>query len=167
MTPIELQRELAEETENILKDIMCKTVSGKPANIRAFCQSLPKQMQNITAGPLAAKEEGDDTYPFCVVRIDSGELEAVNGVMEIRTTLVFGIFDDDVSCQGHQIMLTMFQRIMERFAKNPVLNDRYQMNPAEGVEWTLDDEDRHPYYLGAMLMAWNTIFAGREEERYV
>ena len=28
-------------------------------------------------------------------------------------------------------------------------------------------ENRHPYYLGAMSMAWNTIFAGREEERYV
>lgn len=165
MTPKELQRELAQETENILKDIMCKTVSGKPTNIHAFCQSLPKRMQTIAADSLMSEEE-EEPYPFCVVRIDSGVLEAVNGVQEVKTTLVFGIFDDDVSCQGHQIMLTMFQRIMERFTKNPVLGDRYQMNLGESIEWTLDDEDRHPYYLGAMSMAWNIVFASREEERY-
>lgn len=166
MTPIELQRELAKEVENILKDIVCKTASGKQANIRAFCQSLPKRMQNIVADPLAEDEE-DDPYPFCVVRIDSGGLEAVNGAMEIKTTLVFGVFNDAVSCQGHQIILTMFHRIMERFTQNPVLGGMFQMNPAEGVEWTLDDEDKHPYYFGAMSMAWNMVFVIRKEDRYV
>ena len=41
MTPFNLQDELAEEIEHILKDMLFKDVHGKDAKIRAYAQELP------------------------------------------------------------------------------------------------------------------------------
>lgn len=163
MTPIELQEELGAEVEYILKDIQLKTADGGMKQIEAFSQELPKRLQNVTGDSVMADED-IDPYPFCVVKIDSGELGTAQSAHEVKTVLVLGVFDDDISCQGHRVILTMIQRIMERFTKDPVLNRRYRINEEAGFNWTLDEEDRHPYYLGALSMTWDMFFVRREDK---
>lgn len=174
MTAYDLQLELAAEIERILKDVLLKDVEGNPAHIKAYAQCLPKRLQNIS--DVDGDQDGEimpviepegDQYPYCVVRADSGRMETAQGVHEIATVLVFGIFDDDFRCLGHQALMNMMHRVAERFIRNPVLNDRYTMNEETGIGWVLDDEDRYPYYFGAIEMSWDTFFAGREEDRYV
>ncbi|MBO5145014.1 MAG: hypothetical protein J6C19_05705 [Lachnospiraceae bacterium] len=180
MTPYELQEELAGEVEYILKDMVFKDVNGSSVTIKAFAQSLPKRIQNVAersvddSGDVIMPDEdvmqeekpADDPYPYCIVMLDSGSMSMTQNVQQIRTILLFGIYDDDIRCLGHQAVVNILHRIAERFAANPVLNNRYQLDYEAGISWTLDDEDRYPYYFGAMEMAWNTLFVSREEDKY-
>ena len=171
MTAYELQLDLAEEIERIEKDVLLKDVKGNPAHIKAFAQCLPKRIQNVSDGEeeqdgdiMQNEEPEEDPYPYCLVRLDSGELKTDRGAQEIATVLAFGIFDDDVHCLGHQVIMNMMHRVAERFTRNPVLKDRYRMNEGAGIVWVLDDEDRYPYFFGAMYMTWDAFFVGREDE---
>lgn len=172
MTAYELQLALGNEVERISKDILLKDVKGYPAHIKAFAQSLPKRFQDVAdmeddEGDIMPEAgEDEDPYPYCVVRIDSGRLETAESTHEITTTLVFGIFDDDARCLGHQAIMNLIHKITERFIKNPVLNNKCRMNEAADINWVLDDEDKYPYYFGAMEMTWDTFFAGREDDKY-
>ena len=162
MTAFNLQDELAEEIEHILKDMLFKDVHGKDAKVRAYAQELPKRRQGVKAGEIMP-EEDEDPYPFCVVRLDSGSLKTPQSAHEVKTILVFGICDRDFSCQGHRGILNIFQRVAERFTIDPVLNQKYRMNYEAGINWMLDEEDRYPYFYGAMEMTWDTFFVRRED----
>lgn len=164
-TAFQLQKDLAEEVEGILKDMLFKDVKREQTGLRAFAQELPKRRQEIKKGQIMP-EDDDDPYPYCVVRVDSGKVETAQSAQEIKTVLVFGIFDDDTECSGHQAIMNIIQKISERFTRNPVLKDRYRMNYDAGISWVLNDEDWYPYYFGAMDMTWDTFFVTREEDRY-
>lgn len=175
MTAYQLQKDIGEEIERILKDIVLKDIKKEPAKIKAYPQQLPKRLQTIQSDMdeemqgisiMPGEEEDEDPYPYCIVIVDSGKLKTAQSAHEISTVIVFGIFDDGIECQGHQVLLNMFHRIAERFTKDPVLKERYRMNSDAGIEWILDTEDRYPYYFGAMEMTWDTFFV-RREDRYV
>ncbi len=192
MTAYELQKDIAEEVEKILQCILLKDIKGNEAHIKAYAQALPKRMQNIhdcdcekeaeetpdegavidddfvlDEGVIMDEILEDDPYPYCIVMVNSGELQPLQNVHEIQTTLVFGVFDDDKACQGHQVIMNMIHRIAERFTRNPYLKDKYRMNHDAGITWILDDVDQHPYYFGAMEMTWDTFFVRLEDDKYV
>ncbi len=162
MTAVNLQDELSVEIEHILKDMLFKDVNGNDVKVKAYQQELPKRLQAIQSDEIMPEEE-EDPYPFCVVRLDAGTLRTAQSAHEVKTILVFGIYDRDFSCQGHRGILNIFHRIAERFTINPVLNNHYRMNYDAGINWILDDEDRYPYYYGAMEMTWDTFFVRRED----
>ena len=193
MAAYELQRDLAEEVEKVLKCMIMKDVKGNQAHLKAFLQRLPIRQQKIREEE-TGKEETDfildenesddmnimqntletetsafenDPYPYCVVRIDSGSLQPAQGVHKIQTVLVFGVFDDDAECQGDQVIMNMMHKIEERFVKNPVLRDKYRVNDEQGITWALDDTDQYPYFFGAMILSWVTFFVRLEEDKYV
>lgn len=169
MTAYALQKELGMEVEAILSDMLFKDVNGSQTNIKSYMQNLPKREQSIYVGGVmpieSMMEDEKDLYPHCIIKLDSGFLESAQSAHEIKTFLIFGIFDDDMNCQGHQAILNIIQKIIERFTKNPVLNDRYRMNYEAGISWVLDDEDRYPYYFGALEMTWD-IACVRREDKY-
>jgi hypothetical protein len=164
MTVFQLQKDLMEEIESVLSDIMLKKPKGGMGTIKSYSHELPKREQVVKPGSLMPEDDGDDPYPFCVVRMESGSIYP--GKQGIRTVLVFGIFDDALENQGHQALLNVIHRVAERFVMDPVLKNRYQLNGKEGIGWILDDEERYPYYIGAMEMVWDTFFVERED-RYV
>ncbi len=166
MTTLELQDDIAKEIENILRPMLFKNPEGDLVNISAYTQSLPKRKQTVQLGNIMAAGDGEDPYPFCVVKVDSGRMETAQSTHEVRIVMVFGIFDDDTSCQGHRAILNIIQKITERFTKDPVLKNKYRMNYDEGITWTLDEEDRYPYYFGAMEIVWDTAMVRREEDRF-
>ena len=161
MTVFQLQKDLMEEIESVLSDIILKKPKGGMGNIKSYSQELPKREQVVKPGNLMPEDDGKNHYPFCVVRMESGNINI--GAQGVQTILVFGIFDDALENQGHQVLLNIFHRVAERFIINPVLKDRYRMNEKEGITWILDDEERYPYYIGAMEMAWDAYFVERED----
>lgn len=184
MTLYELQKDLANEVEHILQNMVLKDVDGNNAHIKAFLQSLPKRIQNVQDNSAEENDdmEGDimsgediiqdqktenDPYPYCIVMLASGNMDMVQEAQQTKTMLIFGIYNDDIQCLGHQTLINIMHKIAERFIKNPILNNQYQMNYEAGIQWALDDEDRYPYYFGAMEMTWDAFFVGREEDRYV
>ncbi len=165
MTALELQKDLAEEIEQILGNMLFKDPSGKQEHLKAYAQELPKREQTVSVGNLMPEEaDEEDPYPYCIVKIDSGVINVVEGVQQIQTTLIFGIYDDGMESQGHQDIINIIHKITERFTKGPVLRDKYRMDDSTGITWALDDEDRYPYYFGAVEMMWNAFFVGREDK---
>lgn len=162
MTVYQLQKDLMEEIESILSDIILKTPKGGLDTIKSYSNDLPKREQVVKPGSLIPEEDGDDPYPFCVVRMESGNI--CSGAQSARTVLIFGVFDDALENHGHEALLNIIHRVSERFIVDPVLKNRYRMNDKEGIIWILDDEDKYPYYIGAMEMAWDTFFVEREDQ---
>lgn len=189
MTAYELQKDIAEEVEKILQCMLLKDVKGNAVHLKAYTQALPKRTQNIhdheeveavpdesimvdedielDEGTIMNEMLEEDPYPYGIVKIDSGELQPAQNVHEVQTTLIFGIFDDDKKCQGHQVIMNMIHKIAERFTRNPYLKEKYRMNNEAGITWVIDDVDEYPYYFGAMVMKWDTFFVRLEDDRYV
>lgn len=167
MTVYDLMDDLETEIRNITKDIVLKDVKGNLVKLNTFKQNLPERQQNIQAGNIMGDGDGEeDPYPYCVIRVDSGSLQSPLANHEVRVYLIFGIWDDDMAGQGYQAVLTMIQRIMERFINNPVLLGKYMMNVDAGMDWILDEENQYPYYFGSMAMTWDMAIV-RRNDRYV
>lgn len=164
MTIYQLQKDLAEEIELILADMIFLDPGGNQEHMRAYAQELPKRVQPVGLGSIMQEDEEEDPYPFCIVRAEAGV--AYSGVQTVRTVLVFGIFDDSLENLGHQALLNAIHKVTERFILNPVLKNMYRMNDQEGISWILDEEERYPYFIGGLAMSWNTYFVERED-RYV
>ncbi|MBD5395602.1 MAG: hypothetical protein HDR71_15380 [Lachnospiraceae bacterium] len=172
MTVYQLQKDLGEEIEQILKDMILKDVKGNPAKVKSYPQNLPKRLQKIQefteeteeVDIMGGEEGEEDPYPYCIIRADSGNIATTQGAQAVNVVAVIGIFDDDVNCLGHQVILNMLHKIAERFTMDPVLKDRYRLNCNTNINWILDPEDRYPYYFGAMEMTWDTFFVGREDK---
>lgn len=177
MTAYQLQKDLGTEIESILKDILLKNIEGKKTQIKAFGQSLPKRMQqyndkesddaeNENVYVEGADVEDDKNYPYCLVMLDSGNIGTLSRGETVNVNLIFGIFDDDLECKGSEVILNMIQRVSQRFIKYPALNGQYRLNTENGIEWVLDQEDRYPFYYGAMSMAFDMFFVEREDTIY-
>ena len=164
MTVYQLLKDLAEEIEAVLADMIFKDPKGKMEHMRAFPQALPKREQNVKIGDLLPDEgeDDEDPYPYCVVRAESGNMGV--GAQKVKILLIFGIFDDDIQNQGQTELLNVIHRVTERFIKNPVLKDRYRLDLDAGMYWILDDEDRFPYFAGGVGMTWDTFFVEKEDD---
>lgn len=162
MTPYSLQKALAEKLEELLKDMNFKNDKKEMTHIKIFLQNLPKLQQKVKHGSVMPEEE-KKVFPFCTVRMDSGNLKPGSGFQKAYIILVFGIYDNDPLCQGYQAVLNSFEKITEHFTKNPVLNGLYKLDEGDEIIWMLDNEDRHPYYFGSMEMTWNTLAVRRED----
>jgi len=162
VTAYQLQNDLAEEIERVLSDMIFQNPKGKQEHMKAYVQELPKREQTVQPGSLMAEDgEEEDPYPFCVVMMESGTI--YNGEQTVNTVLVFGIFDDSLKNLGHRALMNVIHKVTERFIKNPVLRDMYQIDTRQGISWILDDEERYPYFIGGMTMSWNAYFVERED----
>lgn len=166
MTVYNLMNDLAAEIRNITKDVVLKDVKGNLVKLNIYKQNLPERQQSIQAGNIMGEEEEEDPYPYCVIRVDSGSLKSSLSNHEVKVYLVFGVWDDDLEGQGYQVIITMMQRIMERFTNAPVLVGKYRMNAEAGIDWILDEDNQYPYYFGSMAMTWDMAFV-RRSDRYV
>lgn len=163
MTVFQLQQDLAEEIEDILSDMRFKNPAGSMVQMRAYCQDIPKRKQEIRKGALMPeKEKTEDQYPFCIVKMESGEI--FSEAQKVSVMFIIAIFNDDTQNQGQQELLNVIHRIAEHFIKNPILKSRYRMDQKDGIGWILDDEDRYPYFVGGMIMKWDAFFVEREDD---
>ncbi len=163
MTIFQLQRDLAEEIEQILASMRFKNPQREIVPMRTYCQDIPKRRQEIRKGAIMPEEEeADDPYPFCIVKAESGGIFC--GGQAVSIMLIIAVFNDDERNQGQQELLNIIHRIAERFIRNPVLKDKHMLDQEDGIKWILDDEDRYPYFVGGMTMKWETFFAEKEDD---
>ena len=76
----------------------------------------------------------------------------------------FGVYDPDASNQGHRHVMTMCQRLLDRYAAEPLLAKRYRAE--QDMEWAIQDEDTYPYYFGGVRIKFNIPKIGRREPVY-
>ncbi|BBF42002.1 hypothetical protein lbkm_0684 [Lachnospiraceae bacterium KM106-2] len=155
MTPLQLQDDIAKEIQNLTKDMVFKDPKGKDATLKGFKQELPKILD--TSG-----EEEDEYYPFpfAVVKLLQGDTEDYE---QVNTAIVIGIYDDSTEHQGHMAVMNVIQKFKERFMKNPLLTSFTSNND---FKWQLNDEDKFPYYFGAIYVSW-TLPTIRREDKFI
>lgn len=159
MTVYDLQLALGKEVEHITRDMLFQTPSGGMEALKSYPQCLPARQ----VGEIGGGEDEEDPYPYCIVRIDSGVISTPLDSQEVKVILVFGLYDNAQDRNGHQALLNIFQRISDRFSRNPVLNENYRLNYQAGIQWVMDDEEPYPYFFGAMNLTWDTASVRRED----
>lgn len=156
MIPYKLQEELKQVVLEVTKTIHLMNPDGKKAVLNVFYQDLPKP----------ETDEDTDPYPYCIIRLINGKANPVDGEQNsIRVALLFGIYDMDTKNQGHLTVISVINKMIERFSKNNAMKTFFQQG---NIEWVLDDEDAFPYFFGGIDMTFiPTMFTRRELEQYL
>lgn len=167
-----LQDDLVEELKKIFDGFRLKNPLGESSEINVFSQSLP--IPAPVAPPADAEqeliEEGlvdtdpvkvEDPYPYAIVRVQEGKIETIDGAQSVAAFIILGVYDESLQNQGHKDVLNMIQKIYERFAKNAILAGKYEL--LHPIEWTLQDEESYPYFIGGMALNFGTLPIRRED----
>jgi hypothetical protein len=147
-----LQKELCREIEEISRDVTLYNPKGEVAQLRGYLQTLPKSKANTNTR--------EAPYPFCIVKIIDGRMSLVSSTVGIA--IVLGVWNKEEENNGHQSILILIQRIYERFAKDPILKNSFEVVP--NMNWVIEDDDRYPYSIGAIEMNWKLRNIEREDE---
>lgn len=172
MTATFLQDDLCEELRKIFEGFQLKNPSGELSDINVFRQSLPIPAPSSPPDGEDPSyfEEGlgitdpvkaEDPYPYAIVRLTDGSIKDIDGNQAVNVFIILGVYDDDLSNQGHKDILNMIQKIYERFAKNAILARKYEcMHP---ISWTLQEEESFPYFIGGIALTFETLAIRRED----
>lgn len=169
-----LQDELIEELKRIFNHFRLKNPNGELSQINIYSQDLPiPKPANPPDGDLDPElvEEGlglsditndEDPYPYIIVRVNDGEITAIDGDQKVGVFLILGVTDPNLDNQGHKDVLNMIQKIYERFAKNAILANQYEL--VMPINWALQDEASYPYFIGGMTLNFITHPIRREDQ---
>ena len=144
---LELQEQLKAEIEKLTSDMRLKnpnpTQGGEFKKLSVFIQDLP-----IPEGK--DEEDEDETIsqaPYVIV--ETFDSTGGEGKSRISVIFVIGIYDDDKTKSGYKDCIRIKNRIVERFAENPLLG---QFEAEKEWTWQISDEDNHPYYFAGLKM---------------
>lgn len=156
MTATEFQGALVEEIERLLQDVRTKNTAGKEiVGVKGYRQQLPVVM-----------EDEDDTskyFPYFIVRLTNGETKDDDDPWLVTADIIFGVCDVAQEAQGHLHILTMIQRVTDRFMAEPLLDHKYRAS--QEVSWALqEEEDTYPFYFGGLEMRFYIPKMGRRDE---
>lgn len=175
LTLLSLQKALGEAIEEATKDVFLKKPgSGELVSLRAYSQELPVPAVGETQmepGSSDLPEEESEygiifPFPWAVVKLDRGTIPAPGERQTVYTVVILGVFEDDLKRNGHEALAILLERIMERFCKNPLLKGQFTATQIDGehmFNWTMQDEDTHPYYYAALEMAFSAPAFERED----
>lgn len=156
MTVVELQDNLIQEVKRLAEGIQLMNYKGEPQEIKGFRQDPPiLEYKNLNDYP----EDGSDIlYPFVVVK--AAEISYEDDGCQVDMILVFGIRDSDPDQRGYLSLFNLIERVIYRFRKDPVLQDCWC---ERDMQVSIQEEDNHPYFFGAMEMKWNMPETEQEE----
>lgn len=156
-TFIDLEESLAAEFESLFAERTFMNSIGHSVRLKSYVHSLP------------VKQGDDDVLldehlpePYIVSEIQGGKKASDDDGHTVTVYVVICVCDDNTARHGHQDILSIIQRIVERFGKNPVLGGRFVMKPA--LDWSLSGEDTYPYYYGGLLMQFEVPAIEKEDE---
>lgn len=143
-----------EEVKHILQDIRVKDASGKQAEVKVYRQRLP----------IFTEDEDDESqcFPYVIVRLGDAETKDDDDPWHVTVDFLLGVYDDDRHGQGHLHILTMIERITDRFIAEPLLDGRYRAE--QDIQKALQDEDTYPYYFGGVEMKFTVPKMGRRDD---
>lgn len=154
MTHYDLMKDLIEDIEEILKDVQTKKVSGEMVSgVKGYEQSLPMITED--------EEDESQMFPYFIVRMTEGSTDDDSNPWTDTVNILLGVYDDDKEANGHRHIMTMIQRITDRYAKEPLLNNKFRA--AEKMEWAFQDEDTYPFYFGGIEMKFSVPKMGRSD----
>lgn len=157
MTPVMLLTDLTAEIENILEDVVTKNTAGESVTgVKGYEYRLP----------LIVSDEEDESqfFPYFIVRPSEGRTEDDNDPWLVTVDILLGICENDKDALGQKHLLVMIQRIVDRFAAEPLLNKKYRA--VQKMEWAVQDEDTYPFYFGGVEIKFRVPKIGRRIPDY-
>ena len=157
MTFKDLQDDLIAEIEGLLKDGRTKNTDGeKVVGIKGYPHQLPI---------LQADEDDPAQYfPYFIVRFDLGKTENDDDCWHVATDVILGVHEAATE-KGHEHILVMIQRIVDRFAWDPQFAGKYRVD--QNIQWAVQEDDTYPFYFGAVALTISAPKIGRKGEYYV
>lgn len=153
----DLEECLATEFISLFAERTFKNNLGHDVELKSFVHSLPTKTGNEES-----LTDADYPEPYIVSEVKGGKQASANDPHVVSVAVVICVCDDNTAKHGHQDILAIIHRIIERFNKNPALAGRFNLQFP--VEWTLSDEDTYPYYYGGLLMQFEVAAIEREDE---
>lgn len=154
MTFKNLQDDLIAEIETLTKDVVTKNNSEETVvGLKGYAHRLPI---------IQSDDEGPDQYfPFFIVRIDNGRTRDDDDCWHIVVDVIIGIHDSAYYA-GHEHLLVVIQRIVDRFSWDPQLAHMYRAD--QDIQWTVAEDDTYPFYYGAVEISFSTPKIGRKAD---
>ena len=154
MTILNFQNALMEETGNILKGVGTKNTSGEIVyGVNLFAQNLP----------IVQSDDEDESkfFPYAIIKVYDGRTEDDDSPWTVTADIHLGVYDSDEDNQGHQHIAVMIQRLVNRFAAEPLLDQKYRAQ--QDMEWAMQDEETYPYFFGGVRMKFSVPKIGRRD----
>ena len=141
IAPLFFQKALVEEIKIITEGMRFRSPKGSERIfMNVYSQALPiplkrteTEYESNTIDYQDGEEESIFQCPWCIVKIDGGQIPGINEIQKI-----------DVGME----ILNLIQKVYERFAVNPILAGQYTC--LGEFEWALQEEDTYPYFFGAI-----------------
>lgn len=157
MTPLMLYDDLIAEVENILRDVVTKNTAGEDVvGVKGYKYRLPL----ITADD----EDESQFFPYFIVRLSGGKTEDDDSPWLVTADILLGVCENDKDVLGHEHIMVMIQRITDRFAAEPLLNNKFRAE--QDMEWAIQDEDTYPFYFGGVEIKFRVPKIGRRIPDY-
>lgn len=156
MIPENLQDAIVAEISQIFSHFSVPNSAGGERHVQVFKQNVPiRQFDDDTENADVPPE------PYVVVKLNGGTISAYHDPHKINVIFVVCVYDENADRQGYRDMLHIVNEIFLHYAKNNVIDRKW--NVAYPLEWTPQEDDTHPYYFGALSM-WveGGIFVERE-----
>ena len=157
MTFKELQDDLIAEIEALLKDVRTKNTDGEEIiGIKGYPHMLP----------ILQSDEDDPAqyFPYFIVRYDGGQTEDDDDCWHVSTNIILGVHETATE-NGHEHILVMIQRIVDRFAWDPQFAKKYRVD--QKIQWAVQEDDTYPFYFGAVALTISAPKIGRKSDYYV
>lgn len=121
---------------------------GIERTVQVYRQDLP-----IRAGTDEEPAEEDPPEPYVLVRLYQGELPGLGVRQKVDVVLTICVVDQDQNRQGYRDALHIVNSILTRFAKNPCIGRKYEVQYP--IRWATQEEESHPYYFAAMALTFD------------
>lgn len=166
MTFNDLQDALVSEVEDILSDVQSNNTDDETvAGITGYAHRLPLTQ--------SAEDDPAQYFPYFIVRIDNGKTADDDDCWHVAVNILLGVYESDISSPsegnahitivpaGHEQILIMIQRIVNRFVNDPGLARMYRAD--QDIDWAVGDDDTYPFYFGAVGITFSVPKLGRRE----
>lgn len=167
MTFNDLQNTLVSDVERILSEVQSKNTNDETVvGITGYAHRLP-----ITQ---SAEDDPAQYFPYFIVRIDNGKTADDDDCWHVAVNILLGVYESDIVPgtggalerlsivpAGHEQILIMIQRIVNRFVNDPGLGHMYRAD--QDIDWAVGDDDTYPFYFGAVGITFSTPKLGRRE----
>ena len=100
-------------------------------------------------------EDALQRFPWCKSAIVNVAVKEPNGDQIVTFELNIGIYDASLAKVGHRAILNIYDRIYQRFASNPLLENQYCNTGKFSLEFERDTQ--WPYYYGYVITEFNVV----------
>lgn len=155
-TLVDLEQSLTAEFNSIFEGKTYYNSLGHAVPLRAYTHSLP-----VKQGSDDEPTDADVPEPYIVSEIQNGKKDTEDDGHEVNVAVIICVCDDNTARHGHQDILAIIGRVLERFGKRPDLAGKFNLR--HPLEWTLSDEDTYPYYYGGLLLHFEVPAIEKED----